>query len=164
MKMVGADHVGPIVFSNKTARRQLQQFGEVVTFRPSERTTGETWWRKSRTGPKMGDCTVEKLRAVDPRNPHELTPSQHLSGFDSVSDWIDAIEALHGEIPDIGVLYRVTIENVWAECESEGCNEYSPEVEAFGHRPDDFIYLCPDCNNRYETPETDGSLEGSDHE
>jgi len=69
---------GPIIFANETARGQLEEEGEVVTFRRSERTTGKTWYRYSRTGPKQGDVLVEKLRVVDPRNPFDLDPSVHL--------------------------------------------------------------------------------------
>jgi hypothetical protein len=100
--------VGPIVFSHPSARGQLTEHGEVVTFRTSERTTGETWWRASRTGEKRGDVTVEMISPVDPRTPYELTPTQHLSGFDSVGDWMDAIRELNGgELPELGYLYRV---------------------------------------------------------
>lgn len=100
-------HVGPIIMANETARRQLVGHGAVVTFRASERTTGETWWRESRTGPKKGDCTVERIGAVDPSERAALRPYQPLSGFDSVRDWQDAIEELHGGLSE-GVLYRVT--------------------------------------------------------
>lgn len=143
-----SDHVGPIVFSNETARRQLQQNGEVVTFRPSDRTVGDTWWRKSRTGEKVGDCTVEKIGPANPRLPcSRMEENARLSGFRSVSDWVETIEDLHGTVPRHGYLYRVRIDETWAECEAEDCNEYSPQVQAFGHSPHDFIYLCPDCNN-----------------
>lgn len=100
---------GPIIFANETARSQLEDEGEVVTFRRSERTTGKTWYRYSRTGPKQGDVLVEKLRVVDPRNPFDLDPSVHLSGFDSVDDWKAAIEEENGEVPEVGVLYRVEL-------------------------------------------------------
>lgn len=106
-----SQHVGPIIFGDGTARAQLEEVGVVVTFRPYERTTGETWWRESRTGPKRGDVLVEELRPVDPRDPFDLAPAQHLSGFDSVTDWMEAIEDLHGELPEVGVLYRVTARN-----------------------------------------------------
>jgi len=99
---------GPIIFNNETAREQLLEAGEVVTFRASERTVGQTWWRASRTGPKQGDVVVDKLRAVDPRDPFELRPSVHLSGFASVEAWQDAISELNGgEFPSVGILYRV---------------------------------------------------------
>ena len=98
---------GPIIFSNETAREQLVEAGEVVTFRASERTVGRTWWRASRTGPKQGNVVVDKLRAVDPRDPFELRASVHLSGFESVEAWQDAISELNGgELPSAGILYR----------------------------------------------------------
>ena len=46
--MSESNHVGPNVFADETARGQLVEHGEVVTFRASERTTGDTWWRTSR--------------------------------------------------------------------------------------------------------------------
>lgn len=102
---------GPIIFSNETARGHLLENGEVITFRPSERTTGETWWRKSRTGEKQDDVVVEKIRAVDPRDPHDLTPAQPYSGFESVPEWQSAIEELHGEMPEMGILYRTRLQD-----------------------------------------------------
>ena len=70
----GNNHVGPIVFADEDARRRLQQSGDVVTFRVSERTTGDTWWRERRTGEKMGDCRVECIGAVDPSDRSILMP------------------------------------------------------------------------------------------
>lgn len=102
-----ASHVGPIIFADETARTQLVEEGEVITFRTDERTTGDTWWRESRTGEKRGDVTVEKIRVVDPCDPFDLTAAVDLSGFGSVQDWQSAIESLNGgEMPDVGILYR----------------------------------------------------------
>lgn len=102
--------VGPIIFSHPTARQQLLDEHEVVTFRTSKRTTGETWWRESRTGPKQGDATVEYLHEVDPRVAMDLEPHADLSGFNSVRDWQTAIREIHGGLPNRGHLYRATIE------------------------------------------------------
>jgi len=100
--------VGPIVFSDRTARRQLLIECEVVTFRSSERTTGETWWRQSRTGEKMGDVVVEEIGECNPSHPDELRSHRPLSGFDSVAEWQHAILKFHGEsLPRSGYLYRV---------------------------------------------------------
>ena len=98
---------GPILFSDETARTQLVEYGEAVTFRSSERTTGDTWWRESRTGTKQGDVHVAEIEPADPRNPAALEPYAALSGFDSVEAWQDAIRELNGEMSD-GYLYRVT--------------------------------------------------------
>jgi len=100
--------VGPIIFSDTVARQQLQNDGEVVTFRKSNRTTGKTWWRKSRLGTKEGDVTVEKVKEVDPRDSTQLEPYQDLSGFQTVTKWQQAIRSLHGNLPQSGHLYRVT--------------------------------------------------------
>lgn len=98
-------HVGPIIFGHPTARGQLVDHGEVVTFRASERTTGETWWRETRTGPKRGDVTVERIGTAE--TVLDLMDHAELSGFESVGDWQNAIREVHGD--DVtGVLYRVT--------------------------------------------------------
>lgn len=103
-------HVGPIVFSDDTARRQLVEHGEVVTFRTSDRTVGATWWRESRTGVKQGDVYVERLGAACPHGTGAaLEPHVNLSGFDSLHAWQQAIRRLNGgEMPRSGYLYRVT--------------------------------------------------------
>lgn len=100
--------VGPITFSVPEAREQLESEGEVVTFRKDERTTGETWWRESRTGPKCGDVTVEYLDPADPMWGMTLEPYWERSGFRSVQSWAEAILDLHGD-PGEGHLYRVTV-------------------------------------------------------
>lgn len=102
-------HVGPIIFADETARQQLLDCGEVVTFRTSKRTTGETWWRKSRTGPKEGDVTVTEIGEVDPSDDDEMEPYGSFSGFQSLSDWRFAISSLNGEVPETGYLYRAEV-------------------------------------------------------
>jgi len=102
------DHVGPIVFSNETARRQLEEDGEVITFRKNQRTTGETWWREERTGPKRGDVIVEREKPVCPHGTGMALESHvELSGFNSVHEWQQAIRRLNGgNMPREGWLYR----------------------------------------------------------
>jgi hypothetical protein len=94
------------MFSDETARSQLVEEGVVVTFRTSERTTGETWWRKTRTGTKEGDCYITRLKTVDASQREQLAPYRRLSGFESVSDWQAAIRELNGDLSE-GILYRV---------------------------------------------------------
>ena len=101
---------GPIIFADETARKQLVEEGEVVTFRTSQRTTGDTWWRKTRTGPKEGDVRVEEIGSVDPfYDGGVLETYRELSGFDSVLDWQKAIHSLNGGL-DEGYLYRATLD------------------------------------------------------
>ena len=109
---MSGSHVGPIVFSDETARAQLVDEGEVVTFRASSRTTGSTWWRETRTGPKRGDVVVEEIATeVDPLVDEDLEPFRSLSGFESVEAWVRAIEELNGAVDELdGVLYRVEVE------------------------------------------------------
>ncbi|WP_135666659.1 hypothetical protein [Halorhabdus rudnickae] len=98
--------VGPIVFADETARQQLLEEGEVVTFRARERSTGETWWRRSRTGPKEGDVIVEEIGECDPRDIEQLEPYGDKSGFQSAREWRHAINALNDGL-EPGYLYRV---------------------------------------------------------
>jgi len=100
---------GPIIFGDETARRQLVSQGDVVTFRESERTTGRTWWRESRTGTKRGDVTVVNLGKIRPYAlqwlPSDVTDR---SGFDTVDEWKSAIYDVHSCDPAaVGRLYRV---------------------------------------------------------
>lgn len=117
-------HVGPVIFSDRTARGQLLTHGEVVTFRATDRTTGETWWRESRTGPKRGDCRIERIEGVAlPLETSNLTMARHVecSGFVNVARWQDAIREHHGEATK-GWLYRVTA--LQGECGR--CGETAP--------------------------------------
>lgn len=100
--------VGPIIFSDHTARTQLLDVGEVVTFRKSSRTTGDTWWRETRLGPKEGDVEVEEIGQVNPMDKDQLSEFSELSGFESVEAWQKAIRELNGTLPSSGFLYRVT--------------------------------------------------------
>jgi len=107
--MSDAQQTGPISVNHPVPREQLVEEGELVSFRKRDRTTGDTWWRESRTGLKRGDVHVEKIRAVCPKGRGAaLAHYVNTSGFDSVEEWQAAIEELHGEIPETGFLYRVT--------------------------------------------------------
>lgn len=99
---------GPVIFSDETARAQLQEHAEVVTFRTSYRTTGTTWWRKSRTGVKQGNCRITLLHSdVEMSDDDTFRAFVDLSGFDSVSAWQSRIEELN-DGADTGHLYYVT--------------------------------------------------------
>lgn len=100
---------GKIIFSDPRTRQQLQDEGEVVTFRVDQRTTGPTWWSESRLGEKEGDVLVEEIDAVSPTR-DALEPYRDRSGFETVDDWIDTIERLNDNIPEEGYLYRATAE------------------------------------------------------
>ena len=103
--------VGPIIFSHETAREQLLEEGEVITFRKSQRTTGDTHARWERTGKKKADVHVEAISKVTPHT-DSLDPFRGRSGFETVADWQQAIINLNGgELPEAGWLYRVTLEN-----------------------------------------------------
>lgn len=102
------NHVGPIIFADETARAQLVDHGEVITVRKTQRTTGDTWWRKTRTGPKEGDVRVTEIGEIDPRMPN-LEPYRELSGFPTEEHWVAAIRELNGELPETGYLYRVEV-------------------------------------------------------
>lgn len=98
--------VGPIILSRPEPRRQLRLVGVLFTFRQRDRTTGQTWWRESRTGRKRGDVRVSKVEGPIEPTRANLAPYAGHSGFDSVDEWLDAIEEIHGDGP--GFLYRVT--------------------------------------------------------
>lgn len=101
---------GPITFSHETARNRLLVAGSVVTFRPAERTTGETWARWRRLGPARADVVVEHVGAVDPHETSDLEPHVEASGFESAIHWQVAIRTLHGgSVPESGNLYRVRL-------------------------------------------------------
>lgn len=101
-----SNHVGPVIFADATARQQLQSEGEVITFRTSDRTTGETWWTDARNNTKKGDCVISELTQVHPGAGFQLQRYWSLSGFDSVEAWQDAIKSLNGELTP-GRLYYV---------------------------------------------------------
>lgn len=113
---------GPIVFANRTARSQLLNHGEVISFRKRDRTTGETWWRKSRTGEKIGDVTVEPIEKDIKPTSDALKQHRELSGFEMVEQWIKAIEDENSGLPESGHLYRVTAD----EGKCGKCGEIAP--------------------------------------
>jgi hypothetical protein len=95
-----------LVSGNEDARGQLLDHGEVITFR-GDRTTGETWWTDEYGTAKNGDCTVERIKTVDPTT-SALDCYQPLSGFPSTAAWMAAINKLHGTTTESDYLYRVT--------------------------------------------------------
>jgi hypothetical protein len=101
---------GKITFNDPTARQQLLSEGEVVTFRTRQRTTGSTWWSRTRLGTKEGDVTVKELGEVPP-TADALRSYRERSGFETVEEWIAAIERLNGDLPETGYLYRATSED-----------------------------------------------------
>jgi len=101
---------GPIAFSHPEARAHLLMTGEVFTLRPRGRTTGETWLRYSRTGPKRGDVLVE--RVVDEPTRHDLGRFADRSGLGTPERWRTAAAALHSADSDVldGLaVYRVEL-------------------------------------------------------
>jgi len=102
---------GPIIFSHPAPRIQLRTAGMTVTFRESKRTTGETWWRETRTGPKEGDVIVRHLRECDPRDTPLLRRCLEFSGFPSVENWREAMAGLNDGLPERGHLYEVAVIN-----------------------------------------------------
>lgn len=99
-----SNHVGPIIFPNEFARRQLVEQDVVVTVR-GDRTVGDTWWTDEYGSSKRGDVHVEQLEEIEPDQAN-LTMYCELSGFPSTIAWMDAIDELHGN--EAEYLYRVT--------------------------------------------------------
>jgi hypothetical protein len=106
--MSTSNHVGPIIFADENARQRLQEQGWVVTFRASQRTTGETWWRKSRTGSKEGDVIVTEIGEADASEIATLRPYARPAGFETPEDWQTAIRELNGNLPR-GYLYEARL-------------------------------------------------------
>ncbi|WP_185977168.1 3'-5' exonuclease [Haloglomus irregulare] len=125
--------VGPVIFANERARAQLEEHGHVLTFRTSDRTTGETHVRYGRTEPKQYDCEIELVEHTEERRTiyHRMAEFYHQAGFDGPSEWERAIEEFHGEVPEEGWFYRVTI----AEEDRTGPVD-QPEVRTDGGAPD----------------------------
>lgn len=100
---------GPVIMGHPVARAQLEELGTVLSFRTSDRTTGETHYRYERTGGKQGDCTIEKEydHQVHPTDV-EITAAYPMSGFDSPADWRAAIKDVHGGLDD-GYIYRIEL-------------------------------------------------------
>lgn len=99
-------HVGPVIFSVDSARQQLLTAGVCYTFRTTDRTTGETWARASRTGRKIADVFLTKVETVDAPTQDDLQREWAAqSGFETPEKWWDAIIEVHGE-PETGHIYR----------------------------------------------------------
>lgn len=146
--------VGPVLFKDETTRNQLLT-GRVFTFRPDRRTIGETHARWDRTGEKKADVVIRERQYVDPSDQHALLPYRELSGFSAVEEWQQAIESLHGEMPEGGWIYDFVLidtepgiesssewgyehAGVW-ECE---CGEKIVVTEKT--QPIQMFYECPD--------------------
>ena len=99
--------VGPIIFAHETARNQLLENGVVTTFRAEERTTGDTWWRDHRTGPKRGEVHVEHVAKLVPTE-DALEEFRTESEFATTADWRAAITDLNNGWTGMGHIYRVT--------------------------------------------------------
>jgi hypothetical protein len=113
--------VGPLIVSHPVARQQLADEGKLTTFRVDDRTTGKTWWRESRTGPKRGDIYLSRLCECDAEtDDHLLREFLHKSGFDSIDEWREAISELNGGLPSgyiYGAIERWSATEVDDECE-----------------------------------------------
>jgi hypothetical protein len=98
-----------ISFNNDIAWRQLVDHGEVVTFRKRRRENPncETWCNRGRGQTKEFDVKIEEIGKVVPER-EPLLPYLKRSGFETIDDWIGAIEELNSGNVESGWLYRVT--------------------------------------------------------
>ena len=99
---------GPIIFAEETPREQFTQEGVVVTMRANERTTGDTWWRRSRTDEKQGECHVERIAGYVRFGDTEMVEHVDESGFRDLRKWEDAFRRVNNGACHGGFLYRVT--------------------------------------------------------
>jgi len=103
--------VGPVIMGHPVARAALESIGVVMSFRTSDRTTGETHYRYERTGTKQGDVVISQISDETPPTFDALVPYRHLSGFSSVDEWREAIEDVHGTLDTTGYIYRIEMMN-----------------------------------------------------
>ena len=98
-----------ISFSHEIAWGQLVKHDEVVTFRRSRRKNPscQTWCNRGRGQTKEFDVTIREIGQVRPVE-EELTPYVDRSGFESVEEWVRAIEELNPGETEVGWLYTVT--------------------------------------------------------
>ena len=82
-----------IIFQNYKARKQLVHNGEVFTFRTKPHKLGKDWITDMRCGKKI--CDVEVVQCFKINNSDELKPFVNASGFETLTQWIDAIYLLH---------------------------------------------------------------------
>lgn len=102
-----SNRVGPVIMGHPIARAYLESTGVVLSFRTSDRTTGETHYRYKRTGVKQGDVRITKETNEITPVQYELKPHRPLSGFSTVDDWRAAIEDVHGSLTETGYVYRI---------------------------------------------------------
>lgn len=140
-----SDRVGPIIFGHETARDQLLSEGIVATFRATERSTGDTWARWERTGPKKADVVVREIGAttLGSRDAQDDLPwftfgtYAKWSGFGTPKAWAQAIREVHGPITE-GVVYEVElVENDLLVCAQ--CENPAPDCWCEGAQ-------CPNCH------------------
>ena len=106
----GSGPVGPIIFGHPAARGHMLAESIVYTFRTRDRTTGDTWARSSRTGPKLVDVHVEQVAKLEPPSADALAEKWAAqSGFGTAEAWWAAIEAVHGTVEE-GYVYRCTVQ------------------------------------------------------
>ena len=101
--------VGPVIMGHPVARGMLESAGIVLSFRTSDRTTGDTHYRYERTGHKQGDVTIRKETPEITPSAVNLIDHRPLSGFSTVEDWQDAIERMHGSLDTRGYVYRIEL-------------------------------------------------------
>lgn len=135
--LMASSHVGPIIFGNQRARKQLLDNGEVYTFRTSDRTTGDTWARATRTGEKLVDVTVEQVASIDEPSPDSLRDEWAFrSGFGTPEQWWDATEEVH-DSPETGYVYHVETRNVEREDVAAALFESRTETRTYRVTLDD---------------------------
>jgi hypothetical protein len=95
-----------MIFQNEKARRQLLICGFVRTFRTKRRKLGKDWATDKRCGKKI--CDIEVVQELRITSWVELSGYVRASGFDSLSQWLEAIKQLRAKMKNIrGWLYYV---------------------------------------------------------
>jgi len=96
-----------MLFVNEKACSRLLTKGSVVTFRHQHHRVGRDWFTDKRGGKKIADIDIEQIGRV--YRAQDLAPYLVESGFESLEDWLKAIERLTGHKYPDGFLYRVRL-------------------------------------------------------
>lgn len=102
--------VEPVVLATDAEKEQLETHGMVYWFSQSDRSTGQTQYRDTRTGTDQGAVEITRPTGVILPIASSLNVYQSFSGFSSVQSWRNAIADVHGDL-SAGYIYCVRLLN-----------------------------------------------------
>lgn len=98
----------PIIFKIDRVFRAFRTEGGIATFRKTYPNEPELWVRRSRTGEKEFEATVEKVVRVGKGEtmPFSTASSEKPTGFDNTNEWLRRIRNMYnGVIPSGWIIY-----------------------------------------------------------